>query len=89
MQTMIQIPFTDYNYQLTTKTCVKCYETKPIQHFYREKNNIDGRRNNCKECKKARDTAFKVNKYRTNEKFRESHKATQRDYYNRMHSVAH
>lgn len=32
------------------KTCTKCNETKELSNFYKAKNNLDGHRNDCKEC---------------------------------------
>ena len=92
MQTMIQIPFTDYNYYPPAKQCKQCGNTKPLQHFYKEKTKLDGRRANCKACKRAKDTAHQNNKYAINEEYREYRKANSKRQHQRnmaMHSVAH
>ncbi len=32
------------------KTCFKCKEYKPLEHFSARKGNKDGKQGNCKEC---------------------------------------
>ena len=92
LQHSITIPFTDYNFYPPAKQCKQCGNTKPLQHFYKEKSKLDGRRANCKTCKKAKDTAFQNNKYAINAKFREYKKANSNAQYERlktMHMTAH
>ena len=36
-----------------TKTCIKCYETKPLSEFYKDNSTKDGHRNDCTVCRKA------------------------------------
>jgi hypothetical protein len=37
------------------KTCSKCKQEKPVQEFYRDRTNKDGKRHNCIECCKPVD----------------------------------
>ena len=36
------------------KTCVTCFQVKPLGEFYKRKDSPDGYRNDCKACHKAR-----------------------------------
>jgi hypothetical protein len=36
------------------KTCVTCLKTKPLNEFYKRKDSLNGFRNDCKNCRKAR-----------------------------------
>ena len=47
-----------------TKTCTKCGETKPATDFHRDGKAADGRRNDCKECARAREAVRKATRRR-------------------------
>jgi len=45
----------------STKTCIKCGETKPLTEFYRHKKSKDGLRGECKTCCAAYARAYYAN----------------------------
>ncbi len=42
---------------MSTKTCTKCHETKPLTEFHRDSGKKDGLRNDCKACAVMRSKA--------------------------------
>ena len=81
LQHSITIPFTDYIFHPAAKTCVNCNCTKPLQHFYKEKSSTDGRRKNCKQCKRTKDTAYQNAKYLRDPEYREYKKKNSKKQY--------
>lgn len=43
-----------------TKTCSKCRQTKPLDEYYRDKSNGDGKTYRCKVCIKAHSVEYHV-----------------------------
>lgn len=44
---------------MTTKTCTKCDETKPLDDYSRDRRSPDGRVSECKTCKNAQKRAYR------------------------------
>ena len=60
---------------IPTKTCSKCGETKSLIEFNRDKTKKDGRRPDCKECRKVQKRKYYQNhRERMNKQSREYHK---------------
>mgnify|MGYP007100078969 CR=1 FL=1 len=58
----------------TTKTCIDCVATKPLDGFYRHPNAKHGRSNVCKDCQKARMKLRRLTNPAVQEYDRERHK---------------
>lgn len=73
MQTiLLDVPFKDFPIPVKAKCCVKCGETKPFVHFFKNPDSRDGRRNDCKKCKYAKTYARKKERLATEEGYREA-----------------
>lgn len=74
-----------------TKSCIRCGEVKPLSEFYRRPTAADGRRNDCKDCRRAADRAYGAAHRDERAEYQRRHYAAakekrlawQRDYYRR------
>jgi hypothetical protein len=67
---------------MTEKKCYTCQSTKPIDCFWKHKNEIGGRKNQCVECcKKHKKSTYE--KYR--EKYREKCREYSRNHYDELY----
>jgi len=62
-----------------TKTCAKCGETKPLCEFYLSAGGKDGHRNDCAECGRARNRAYRSANPGAVKAYRKTHYAENRE----------